>query len=270
MLDYRRGLQAYHRDPEWRQGVIAHFQENFHRMFVLSKEAGVPFVILNPPVNLKDTIPFKSEHSADVSLEKRTAFQEYLDLANESFRSDAGKAAQYLEWAIELDPHYAEAHYSLGHCYLTMGDFAKAEQSFTNALIEDVCPLRLLPSMREFVNRFCEQNNIPYIDLQPLLKAYSEEPVIGSGILVDHVHPSIRGHQYIGEKTAELMFAHIIKEAPATGWTKKRAEAYKNHLATLDDLYYAKGQLRLANLIAWTKGESDGLPIEMHHPIDSP
>jgi tetratricopeptide (TPR) repeat protein len=268
MLDYRRGLQAYHRDPEWRQGVIAHFEENFHRMLVLSKEAGIPLVILNPPVNLKDTIPFKSEHSAGVSLEKKTAFQEYLDLANDYFQTDVGKAAQYLEWAIELDPNYAEAHYSLGHCYLGLGEFAKAEQSFTNALIEDVCPLRLLPSMRDFVNRFCQQNKIPSIDLQPLLKAFSEEPVIGSAILVDHVHPSVKGHQYIGEKTAELMFDNILDEPPSPNWISRRAEAYKAHLATLDDLYYAKGQLRLANLIAWTKGESDGLPIEMHQPID--
>ena len=268
-LDYKRGLSAYHRDPEWRAGVIAHFKDNIQRIFAITKEADIPLVVLNPPVNLKGTAPFKSEHGTTITEEQKAAFQDYINQANELFLTDVQKAAELLEWAIELDPHYAQARYSLAHCYLALANFQKAEEEFYAALNEDICPLRLLPSMRAFVNQLCEKNNIPHIDLQPLLAAYSDEPIIGDEILVDHVHPSIKGHQFIGEETAQLLFDSFLTQPPEENWKSKRAEAYKTHFNTLDGLYYSHGQIRLENLMDWTKGQTEGPDIEMHIPIDS-
>jgi len=270
LLDYRRGLEAYHRDDKWKEGVIAHFQENIQRIDTLSQRAGIPLVILNPPVNLKDTPPFKSEHSGALSEEQIATYEELLIQANDHFQTDSRKAVQYLQQAIELDPKYAMAHYSLGHCYLKLGEFDKAEESFTVALIEDVCPIRILPSMWSYVDNYCRENDIVYLDLQALLKQHSGEPVIGSEILVDHVHPSIRGHQIIAEATAGLLFESlpIVTGTKAQGWELKREEAYEAHLETLDTLYFSYGNLRLDNLLKWTKGQADGPPIEMHVPIE--
>lgn len=267
-LDYKRGLEAYHRDPEWHSGVIAHFQENFRRIQAISQKADIPLAVLNPPVNLKDSPPFKSEHGAAISEEKKEAFKDYWSLADENYQTNIREAAKYLRWAIELDPQYAMAHFSLGHCYLAICEFSKAEESFQAALVEDICPLRLLPSMREFVNQFCEQNRIPYLDLQALLKKHSDEPVIGSQILIDHVHPTIRGHQIVAQATAQLLFEKFLKDPLAEDWKSTRTNAYQVHFNTLDDLYYSRGNIRLGNLLDWTKGQTEGPPIEMHQPID--
>ncbi|MDA0349856.1 MAG: tetratricopeptide repeat protein [Verrucomicrobia bacterium] len=269
LLDYRRGLEAYHRDPKWHWGVVTHFQENIRRIDSISQKAGVPLVILNPPVNLKDTPPFKSEHHSNLSDSQKEAYHEWIKQANEHYESDPQKAAQYLKWAIDLDPEYALAHYSLGHCYLALRQFVRAEKSFQTALIEDVCPLRLQPNMRSFVNDFCDKNHIPHIDLQVLLKEHTSEAVIGGEILVDHVHPSIRGHQIIAEATAELLFETLLIDQKSKDWETNRAEAYKAHFETLEPLYYTHGKLRLENLLLWTKGETEGPAIEMHKPINS-
>lgn len=268
-LDYRRGLSAYHRDPVWRAGVIAHFEENIRRIHEITKQANVPLVVLNPPVNLKDTPPFKSLHRSNIDEDQKVVFQDYLRQAREYYQSDPAEAAKLLERAIELDPQYALAHYSLAHCYLAMADIGKAERHFIAAMDEDICPLRLLPSMRTFVNEFCERNKIPFLDLQPLLKKYSGETVIGANILVDHVHPSIKGHQYIGEEVADLLFKSVLSPPVVQDWKSARPEAYKNQFDRLDELYFTHGQIRLENLMSWTKGMTEGPPIETHVPIDS-
>jgi tetratricopeptide (TPR) repeat protein len=267
-LDYRRGLEAYHRDESWKEGVIAHFQENIRRIDGISRKADIPLVVLNPPVNLKDTPPFKSEHSSTLNKEQIEAYSGLLTQASGYFQTDLRKALQCLEQAVALDPEYAMTHYSMGHCYLGLLDFRKAEHSFIRALEEDVCPLRLLPSMRSFVNDYCQENHIAHIDLQPLLKEYSEEPVIGNGILIDHVHPTIRGNQVIAQTTTDLLLEKFLGKPKTNEWLSQREPAYKAHLEALPPLYYVHGNYRLESLNKWTKGQTDGPPIEMHAPID--
>ncbi len=268
LLDYRRGLEAYHRDPDWRRGVIAHFQENIRRIHAIANEAEVPLVVLNPPVNLKDSPPFKSEHRDGLTDQQKETHQDWVDQANEHYQIDVSRSARYLLRAIELDPQYALTRYSLGHCYLALGEFALAERSFMAALVEDVCPLRLLPSMRRFVDEYSDEHDIPYLDLHSLLERHIEGPILGSEILVDHVHPSIRGHQIIGQEIAHLVIENFMKDPVAPDWGSTRSRAYQAQLDTLDDLYFTHGNLRLDNLRAWTKGQTEGPPIEMHVPIE--
>lgn len=268
LLDYSRGLEAYHRDPEWRRGVEAHFRENIRRILSISEKSNVPLVILNPPVNLKDCPPFKSEHNRNISKEQKEAYDDWLHQANALYQTNLEKASQYLRWATELDPEYAQTHYSLGQCYLALRQYGQAEQSFRTALIEDVCPLRITPAMRTFIHDFCHNQQIPYLDVQALLLEHSESPVLGGEILVDHIHPSIRGHQLIAESLARLLFNTYLEMPADPEWETHRAEAYAQHLESLDELYYVHAQIRLDNLNAWAAGRADGPPIEIHQPIE--
>ena len=253
LLDYRRGLEAYHRDRKWHWGVISHFQENIRRAQILSQKAGIPLVILSPPANLKGSPPFKSQYGELATEDQIEAIEEWLSQANHHFQTNLFKAAQYLEMARELDPQYALTHYQLGHAYWAQGRIRKAKASFLTALVEDVCALRILPTMRQFLNDFCEKNKIPHLDLHSLLLEHYEEPIMGSRILVDHIHPSIEGHQVIAEATAQLLFEHYLGYPLEDAWISKRKTRYKKHFATLDELYFTYGQNRLENLRIWTK-----------------
>ena len=122
--------------------------------------------------------------------------------------------------------------------------------------------------MRTFLQRFSTQNNIPYLDLQTLLLAESDAPIMGSEMLVDHIHPSIRGHQLIAESLSRLLCSQYLGQPVVSEWELLRAEAYETQLNSLDELYYTHGQIRLENLNAWAAGRADGPPIEMHVPID--
>ena len=44
------------------------------------------------------------------------------------------EAGQYAQEALEIEPQYASAHFTLGSIYATVGQFAQAEKEFEAAL----------------------------------------------------------------------------------------------------------------------------------------
>ena len=117
LLDYRGGLEHYHRDEAWRRGVIEHYEANVRRMVASCRAAGVPVLLVNPVCNL-ETPPFKSEHRADLTDEERAAFDRSWNEARALYATDLSLAMGRLRDAIELDDQHAGIQYILGVCYL--------------------------------------------------------------------------------------------------------------------------------------------------------
>ena len=269
-LDYQRGLSAYRRDHDWREGVIEHFKENVRRIHALCEDADVPLMILNPPFNLKDSPPFKSEPSDDLSPDRIRKIDEIMVRYHELMEQSPTDAARFLTLSSQfLDDANAANHFALGHSYLLIGRVEKAGFHFNRALEEDVCPLRILPEMRQFLERYAAKESIPYRDLQNLLLEHCQSPIMSGEALLDHIHPSIRGHQKIGEALAEQIQFLWLPSSSVSVSDRRRTLAYENQLDSLEELYFAHGKQRLDNLIAWTKGNAEGPPIEAHRPIGS-
>ena len=114
----------------------------------------------------------------------------------------------------------------------------------------------MLESERETLAGVARRARLPLIDAQALLEAESPFGILGSDLLVDHVHPSIRGHQAVAEALAAVL---------APGPPPERedlAGLYARRMESLGPLYFAHGRLRLENLRLWTEGRAGGLPPE--------
>jgi len=79
----------------------------------------------------------------------------------------------------------------------------------------------------------------------------------GGYLLVDHVHPSITGHQLIANALADEMVRQGFVQ-PVPDWTSNRDRLYRKHLASLDDFYFSKGLERLERVRRWTQGKASG------------
>jgi tetratricopeptide (TPR) repeat protein len=253
LLDYRGGLEEYHRDPAWQRDVIGHWEHNLRRMAGLCREAGVPLLLVNPTCNLRDCPPFKSEHRDDLTPDELAQFQAHWKAAQAKYRHDLPGATELLRQAVAIDDQHAAIWFDLGTCYEALGDTAEARAAFIRAKELDICPLRVLEPMRECIFRVGAETGTPVADVGGLFDQLSRGGIPGKDWLVDHVHPTIAGHQKIaGAILEKLVEMRIVR--PLRDWENQRDRRYQEHFDSLEPIYFLHAEQRLRGLEVWAHG----------------
>ena len=252
-LDYQDGLASYHRDDAWRAGVLAHFSHNLQTMVQTAKQAKVPVVLMRPAANIKDCSPFKSEFDAARSPAEQLWTEALLQQAKETRWAEVEAKLRLLAEAAAIDPRHAQVCYLTGKCYEQMGRLTEAKRWFERARQEDICPLRIPTPLAEVITSTAKRHNTAYVDIEQLIQQQTDDGIIGNEWLVDHVHPTIAGHQLIANALLETMTQmHLIKTPP--NWQPQRDKSWSKHLAGLDEAYFERGALRLKRVAGWSRG----------------
>ncbi len=257
ILDYRHGLRLYRRDEKGRRDTIQHFRYNVWRMVQLASDAGVPLILVNPVSNLRNTPPFKAEHREDLTPEE---FRRLEDLRQEATRLDGAdreRTLQLLREAIAIDDRHAGVFYDLGRCYDNLKRYPEARRAYVRAKDLDICALRILEPMHAAIHQIGRLTNTSVVDVRKRLAALSTGGIPGNAWLLDHVHPTIRGHQEIAEALLEELI-RLGVVTPTSEGLRTRDGMYRKHLASLGNFYYAEGEVRLRNLWYWTQGQARG------------
>jgi len=258
-LDLSDGFESYHRDDVWRQGTIEHFGRNLQTMVRMSREAGVPVILVNPVSNLKDSPPFKSEFSNDLSRSEIERITELSEQAKKLDWDDAYGKIRLLEQAAEIDNRHAGLLYLIGKCYEHIGRVAEAEKWFVLAKEEDICPLRILEPMHQAILDVAELHHAALVDVKALIAERTEDGVPGSEWMLDHVHPSVLGHQLIADSLYEAMEKMKLVRTPK-GWRQARDELWQHHFSSLNKAYFAHGIERLERLNKWSRRRAPDPP----------
>ncbi len=256
-LDYHNGLAAYHRDRQWQRGVTQHFDFNLRRLASVAGDADIPLLFVLPTSNLADQPPFKSQHRGGLSPSELAEFDQLLEDAQSLMRSQPDAALAKLEQARGIDSEFAELRYHLGRLHEVQGDFDAARTEFIAARDEDICPLRMISPLETTLREVSSDTVTPLLDAHALLEAQSRNGLLGGRLLVDHVHPSIEGHQQIALALLEQLAAQGHVTLPSD-WKSKAAAAFAQHYNSLSDFYFADGQRTLERVRYWTRGEADG------------
>lgn len=254
-LDYRGGLDQYHRDEPWQRDVIAHYAYNLERMVHLTRQAGVPLLFINPVSNLRDCPPFKSEHRAGLNSQDLQRWEQLWDQAKAAYATDLRQATSFLEQAAAIDDQHAGLQYQLGECYDTLGDLKRAKRHYSLAKDLDICPLRMLDAMQRVLRDVAHRTQTPLLDAHGLLAQRCRGGIPDESVLMDHVHPSIRGHQLIADAIAEWFVSQGIVQADS-GYPQRRDAAYESQLTSLGSLYFEEGRRRLMHVQDWANGRA--------------
>jgi lysophospholipase L1-like esterase len=265
LLNYKNGLRAYHRDPEWRAGVVQHFELNLNRMIRLCRAHDTPVLVVLPPSNLADCAPFKSEHKEGLSESDRDTWNRLRESVHEASRKDVPTAIAHLKEMLAIDPEYAATHYELGKCYEATGLHRDARAAYVTARDLDICPLRMISELEMAMRRVVAELDVPFLDAHALLEARSRHGILAGPILCDRVHPSFEGHQWIADELIRRM-AELGCLNPSSGWESRAKKSYDHHFAEIDARYFLNGQRTLESVERWTRGETDGPPIETRAP----
>jgi tetratricopeptide (TPR) repeat protein len=251
LLDYQGGLAQYHRDDRLHAAVVDHFRLTLDQMLSDARRAGVPVLLVDPVCNLKDCAPFKVELDKTLRARDAAQFQKFLTTAGQS--TSAEQSIEDLRAALAIDPRHAGAWYLLGQAYLAINRDAEAREAFLRAKDEDICPLRMIEPMRAIIYQLAKSTEVPVVPVMHLFESKSPHGIPGDELMLDHVHPSITGHQMM----ADLMLEVMVREGFAQldeNWKAGQQRKYREHLATLDTPYFARGQEHLDGLRKWAQG----------------
>lgn len=252
-LDFKGGLEKYSRDDSWKSGVVNHFAHNLRRMMNAAQTAGVPIVLCNPVANLRDASPFKSENQTGLSKMELEKFEKEWSLI-ESGKVDEHKELEILQKMVKLHPRHAGLQYRVGQRYQLAGDFTKAKQHLVQAKDQDICPLRIVEPMYKVIEDVRAEFDPIFVDVKSKFEQHAKDQIPGRELLVDHVHPSIRGHQLIAEFIFDEMVARQVIE-PVENFEALKSERIQAHLSSLPHLYFQLGKDRLAGLKRWAEGK---------------
>lgn len=257
-LDQADGLSAYHRDDAHAAMVAEHYRANLTRMCRLCREASVPLLMIRPSTNLADCPPFKSEFSAELSEAERNRIADLLHQSRQFLSAQQwDDAYRCLNDAVTLDPRYALSWYELGHWHRSRGNSAEALRCFQRAVDEDVCPLRMTTPLVSVMREVTTTEQVPLLDAHELLATLSPQQLPGDFLLVDHVHPSFRGHEEIAVAIAKWMQqTGLAPMLEATAWEQSARDTCRQRVQSMSDTYFLQGRRQLEILKRWATGRS--------------
>ena len=266
-LDHPGGLDSYQRDPAWRLGVEEHFRAKLQQMVRTTKQHNIPMILCVPASDLVNTPPIKITKRNDWSKSEQVDFDAAWSIASDA-ESKADKRINAARECLNIDAEHAGANYVLGRLLFDHGDSESARKHLIAARDADVCPLRAPTSIVETTRLVAEQNNVLLIDTPKLL---DERNVQGDPVpdqisdpnrFVDHLHPSIAGHQKIA--------AALTGQFQDLGWIKLDQESEKRyeiesqrHMRELGEAYFVRGKQRLEGLRLWASGRAGQLATDV-------
>lgn len=254
-LDHSRaGYATYHRDAAWHARVLRQFEDSFRAMLAECHAANVPVIIVTLGSNLRDCPPFKSEHRAGLPPAQEGEWQRHFDDGTQAdLRDDLPAALARYRAAEAIDPQHALLNYRIARCLDRLGQPQQARDYFLRAKDEDICPLRMLERIYQLQHALAAETRTPIVDARTLLERLSPDALPGNDLYLDHVHPTLGGHQHIARALAEKVHElRLLPTAPAWADAARRG-TFQAHLQNLPSAYFANGRRRVDWLENWAK-----------------
>ena len=205
-------------DPAQLQKVIEHYRYTLDSMLSECAQRGIPVMLIDVPVNLKDWIPNVSSHRPDLRADQVSRFREHFRGGMEALeRGDIDAAIEALEAAVRIDEAYAETQYFLGVAYHRADRIREARERYLRALREDAYPFRSLPEFDRIRREVARRHGATVIEATAALEAKADDEIIGLDVLVDYVHPSVQSNELIAHEVLRAMDREGLLPEPRAG-----------------------------------------------------
>ena len=264
ILDHSAGLDLYSRETNQKPEVLSHYRYNLSQMGRIAEEGGVSILFLNLASNLADFSPFKSEQGRNLTPGELMAWGKNFDEGMDSTKAgDMAAARESFEKALEIDNRHADLLFRIGRADLALGLIDDALGYLVRARDEDVCPLRAPSEINRLIRETAEELNVDVVDIvTPFVERNRElvgHRILGNSIFLDHLHPTIKGHQIMANQIARsLIESGRVSLSPAWDAEKTRRH-FDDLLLSLDDDYFAAGNLNLGKVLLWARKAREAL-----------
>lgn len=171
------------------------FRLNYEEIISIARKHNIPVLISTLVTNENDLKPFVSFHSENLSSEMEARSKKLFELGLLAMDADSASAAiELFKQSLAIDSLPAIIHYQLGKCYEKLNMLGEAGKQYALARDLDGLRFRAPSEFNTIINQLSTQYNLPIADVKKEFRLNSKNGFIGSELLVDHVHPDIKGY----------------------------------------------------------------------------
>lgn len=171
------------------------FRLNYEEIISIARKHNIPVLISTLVTNENDLKPFVSFHSENLSSEMEARSKKLFELGLLAMDADSASAAiELFKQSLAIDSLPAIIHYQLGKCYEKLNMLGEAGKQYALASDLDGLRFRAPSEFNTIINQLSTQYNLPIADVKKEFRLNSKNGFIGSELLVDHVHPDIKGY----------------------------------------------------------------------------
>ncbi len=183
---------------------IDQFASNMDATLHLFNERHIPVFISNVVTNEGGMRPFISIAADSL---RAPLFRQDYELGKKAFKLNELRAADSLfRKADGIYGGHALCNYYLGQVSYALGDYKQAEAYFAKARDLDGLRFRAPAKINEVIGQLC--NKYPdahLVDTKGMFEAHSDHQIIGSELLLEHVHPNLTGYALMSDVFYEAL-----------------------------------------------------------------
>ncbi len=251
-LDAESGYASYQWDPEWSAAITSQYEDSLREMLRRCQASQTPVVLVCLGSNLRDCPPFKSELPDTLDVKSQQQFLDYF--AQASALVDQPRAAlQRYQECLKISDQYALLHYRMARIYEQLGETIQAKDHYLLAKDTDICPLRLSEAMDEIQRRLAAEFAVPLVDARTAIESESATYIPGYEMYVDHVHPTLHGHQVIAGAIVDKLIDRKLVTPDHQLSVQQYQTLYKDHISSLPLAFFANGARRVSWLENWAR-----------------
>jgi tetratricopeptide (TPR) repeat protein len=230
MEQLARGQYVPYRSPPYKD-ALGIFEDNLSEMAALAREHMVPIIAGTQVSNLRDCPPFVYGNSAGAT----------------------------------GDSSRADIHYGMARRLDTLGRFPEAGQEYVRARDMDQLRFRTSSDFNDAIRKSADGVWTFAADMEDAFRQESPGALIGSNLILEHLHPNARGAFILARSYAKALREHALF-ASAGEWrehdTVNESELWaRRSLTVLDELCAARRVSILTSGWPFTSREAEAPPI---------
>src|SRR5450432_141526 len=209
---------------------ISQFVSNMNEVLDLFNKNHVPVFISNLVSNEKDLKPFVS---LPADLHSYPGFEKNLHQGISAFEANDRIASEkFFKRADQIYDGHALCNFYLGRLAYNEGKYTESYRYFIKAKDLDGLRFRAPVLINEAIVTMCDKYSyIHLVDTKAAFENFSDHQIIGSELILEHVHPNLNGYAIISdvfyealkkqgiispEKENEMTFSQLKLEMPVT------------------------------------------------------
>jgi lysophospholipase L1-like esterase len=194
-----------------RAHILARFTSNVVAIVARVRQAHAMPLVASVAQDLRDWAPGAWRHTAGLSQESIARWIHHAEEGDARRRAgDCRGALAAFHAATRIDRRPASLHYARARCFEALRRWGAARREYERASDLDEIPLGAPSVLNLALRRLATRAGVLFVDVERAFARASPHGLVGRPWFVDHVHPTLRGHQLIAATIAASFQHHGI------------------------------------------------------------